>query len=95
MLLPEATVGQLPMPWWVFLWKKKGCSGWGLWDRGMFRGSEGKQLLGSLPCPERLMVECTSNKHPFFRFPLKYFSYFAMAARFAPSCDSSSLTAAE
>lgn len=65
----------------------------------MFRGSEGKQLPGWLPRLERLMVERalglhTSNKHPFFSFPLKYFSYFAIAAHVAPSCDSSSLTAA-
>lgn len=66
---------------------------------GMFRGSEGKQLPGWLPRLERLMVERAlglhaSDKHPFFRFPSKYFSYFAMAARVAPSCDSPSPMAA-
>lgn len=64
-------------------------------DCGMFRGSEGKQLPGWLPRLESLTVERvlglhTSNKQPFFRFPLKYFSYFAMAACVAPSYDSSS-----
>lgn len=64
----------------------------------MFGGSDGRQLPGWLTCLERLMVERalglhTSNKHPFFRFPLEQFLYFAMAAHIAPSCDISSPTA--
>jgi len=66
---------------------------------GVSRGSKGKQLPGCLPCLERLTVEHAlglhaPDRHPFFRFPLKYFSSFAVAARAAPSCDSSSLEAA-